>query len=88
MDTIIVPTAREESTLGERYQAVFPKRVRQVAKKFKVGVKLYMMPIREDAVLVTSKPRNWVKETYGMFKGMWKGDATKMIRKLRDEEWE
>ena len=90
MPISVVPYVREESILGERYQAVFPKKVRDVAKKLKPGVRLMMTPIREDAVLVTTKidQKNWAKETYGMFKGMWKGDATKLIRKLRDEEWE
>lgn len=88
MTVTTIPIIKEESVLGGRFQAVFPKRVRQVAKKFKAGVKLSMVPIREDAVLVTTKTKDWVKETSGMFKGMWKGDATKLIRKLRDEEWE
>lgn len=84
----VIPYVREESILGERYQAVFPKRVRDVARKLTPGVRLSMIPIREDAVIVTTSPKDWVKETRGMFKGVWKGDATKEIRRLRDEEWE
>ena len=81
-----IPTIREESVLGSRYQAVIPKRVRQVANKLKVGTKLTMMPLDERTVIITTKTKNWAEETYGMFKGDWKEDATKLIRKLRDEE--
>lgn len=77
-----------EITIGERYQAVIPKKVREIAKKMKAGARATVVAIDERTVMVSVKPKDWVKETYGMFKGMWKGDATKLIRKLRDEEWE
>ena len=77
-----------EITIGERYQAVIPKNVRKIAKQMKSGARATVVPVDERTVMVSVKPKDWVKETYGMFKGMWKGDATKLIRKLRDEEWE
>ncbi len=88
MSHTMVPSVQEDSILGARFQAVFPKRVRQVAKKLKPGVILSMIPVSDDTVVVTTKTKDWVKETYGLFGGMWKGDATKRIRKLRDEAWE
>lgn len=75
-------------TVGPKSQVVIPKKVRQVAYKIKKGVKALVVPVDDRTVMVSVKPKNWVVETYGMFKGMWKGDATKLIRKLRDEEWE
>lgn len=77
-----------EITIGERFQAVIPKKVRIIAKMMKAGARATVIPVDERTVMVSVKPKDWVKETYGMFKGMWKGDATKLIRKLRDEEWE
>lgn len=77
-----------EVTIGDRYQAVIPKNARRIAKKLTVGTKAMVVPINERTVIVSAKSKNWVEETRGMFKGMWKGDATDLIRKLRDEEWE
>lgn len=75
-------------TVGPKSQVVIPKNVRKVANKIKIGSKVSVVPVDDRTVMVSVKPKSWADETYGMFKGMWKGDATKFIRKLRDEEWE
>ena len=75
-------------TVGPKSQVVIPKRVRQIANKIKIGAKALVIPVDDRTVMVSVKPKSWVDETYGMFKGMWKGDATQLIRKFRDEEWE
>lgn len=75
-------------TVGSKSQVVIPKKVRQIAHKIKAGAKARVIPVDDRTVMVSIKPKNWAAETYGMFKGMWKGDATQLIRKLRDEGWE
>ncbi len=75
-------------TVGPKSQVVIPKDVRKIANKIKAGVKARVVAVDDRTVMVSVKPKSWVDETYGMFKGMWKGDATKLIRKLRNEEWE
>ena len=75
-------------TIGPKSQVVIPKNARKIAYKIKAGAKVRVVPVDDRTVMVSVKPKNWVEETYGMFKGMWKGDATKLIRKLRDEDWE
>ncbi|OGG22443.1 hypothetical protein A3D03_03820 [Candidatus Gottesmanbacteria bacterium RIFCSPHIGHO2_02_FULL_40_13] len=75
-----------EITIGERYQAVIPKKVREIARKMKAGVKATVVAIDERTVIVTVKPKDWVKETYGMHKKIWQGiDATEYIQTLRSE---
>ena len=50
-------------------------------------MKMYYSYIGETTILVSIKPKNWVKETYGIHKKIWQGvDAIKYIRTLR-EEW-
>ena len=75
-------------TIGPKSQVVIPKNARKIVYKIKTGVKVRVVPVDDRTVMVSARPRSWVEETYGMFKGFWKGDATKLIRKLRDEEWE
>ena len=75
-------------TVGPKSQVVIPKNVRQIANKIKTGAKVLVIPVDERTVIVSVKPKDWVEEIYGMFKGVWKGDATKLIRKFRDEDWE
>lgn len=75
-----------EITIGERYQAVIPKKVRKIAKKMKAGAKATVMPLDDQTVLISIKPKSWVKETYGMHKKIWQGiDATEYIQTLRNE---
>ena len=74
-------------TVGPKSQVVIPKQVRRIAYKITKGAKALVVPVDERTVMVSVKPKNWAEETYGLFKGYWKGDANELIRKLRDEEW-
>lgn len=73
--------------VGPKSQVVIPKAVRKIANKINIGARVSVIPVDERTVMVSARPKSWARETYGMFKGFWKGDATRMIRKLRDEEW-
>ena len=75
-----------EITIGERFQAVIPKKVRKIAKKMKAGAEAMVIPVDDNTVLISIKPKSWVDETYGMHKKIWQGiDATEYIKTLRDE---
>ena len=74
-------------TVGPKSQVVIPKKVRNIANKIKVGAKARVVPVDDRTVIVSVKSKSWVDETYGMFRGFWRGDAVQLIRKLR-EEWE
>lgn len=88
MNQLSIQKPYEESSMGARFQAVFPKRIRAIAKNLIPGVKLTMIPVDINTVIVTTKPKNWAQETYGMLKGAWTGDATKLITNLRKNDWE
>lgn len=88
MNQFITQKPYEESSMGARFQAVFPKRVRAIAKNLTPGTKLTMIPVDTNTVIVTTKSKNWAEETYGMLKGAWTGDATELIINLRKNDWE
>lgn len=74
-------------TIGPKSQVVIPKKVRDVVPAFRPGKKVIVRPLNEHSVIVEASSKDWVLETYGMHKKVWKGiDATAYIRSLR-EEW-
>lgn len=75
-----------EITIGERFQAVIPKKVRIIARKMKAGAKATVVAVDDQTVMISVKPKSWVNETYGMHKKIWQGiEGTEYIRILRDE---
>lgn len=75
-------------TIGPKSQVVIPKEVRKVVPEFKPGKKVIVRSLDSRSVIVELPVKDWVGQTYGMHKKVWRGvDATSYIRKLR-EEWE
>lgn len=76
----------QQVTVGAKYQVVIPRRVRQSVQGLKPGRKVSVRKVDERTITITTHPEDWVKETYGMMRGVWK-DPIRELQKLRDE-WE
>ena len=72
-------------TIGPKSQVVIPKNIREVMPELKPGRKVAVRSIDARSVIVEVLPKDWVAQTYGMHKNVWKGvDATYYIHKLRN----
>lgn len=74
-------------TISPKSQVVIPKSVRAITHALKPGTKVIVHPLTAGSILIEEKPKDWVEETYGMQKQLWKGiNTTKYIDQLR-QSW-
>ena len=73
-------------TIGPKSQVVIPKKVREIASELKPSKKVVVRALNSRSVIVEIPVKDWVGETYGIHKKIWKNvDATGYIRRLRNE---
>lgn len=80
-----------EATLGERYQVVIPKKIREKVNAIKRNAKIVITPINSWSLNMTVKPNplEWARATRGITKGTW-GGASKIDKYVKDlrRQWE
>lgn len=76
----------QQVTIGTKNQIVLPKEIRKKIKGLQPGRKVSVYSVNEDTITIKVSDKNWLENSFGAMKGIWKGrDLAKELEKMRDE---
>lgn len=76
----------QQVTIGTKNQIVLPKEVRKKVKGLTPGNKVMVYQIDDTTVAIKIDSKNWIENSYGVAKNIWKDiDPIEELEKGRDE---
>jgi len=75
-----------ETTVGQRYQIVIPKAIREQIGGLKPGEKVIIQAQSPQSFVLSKSEPNWVEKTCGLANEAWKRlDVTQYLEDLRND---